>query len=164
MNTLKKTALVISLLIPANGLFAFDIYKFGSQVKNSANNTWTYISSNTKKGWDKFAPANALNQAKDTIKNHPIITTSAVVATSTAAFLATKYKDQIKKFAKDQKANAYNKYADLKEKYAELKNKYDNLDNAKKSNLKKITLATSAPIATGLAAFIGYKAYKALKK
>ena len=150
MNTLKKTTLVISLLIPANGLFAFDIYKFGSQVKNSANNTWTYISSNTKKAWDKFAPANALNQAKDIIKNHPVITTSAVVATSTAAFLAIKYKDQIKKFAKDQKANAYNKYA-------ELKNKYDNLDNAKKSTLKKMTGATA------LAGFIGYKAYKALK-
>ena len=149
MNTLKKTTLVISLLIPANGLFAFDIYKFGSQVKNSANNTWTYISSNTKKAWDKFAPANALNQAKDIIKNHPVITTSAVVATSTAAFLATKYKDQIKKFAKDQKANAYNKYA-------ELKNKYDNLDNAKKSNLKKIALVTSATAATGLAGFVAY--------
>jgi len=155
MNTLKKTALVISLLIPANGLFAFDIYRLGKQVKNSAKNTWTYVSRNTKKSWDKFAPAtaNALNQAKDTIKNHPIITTSAVVATSTAAFLATKYKDQIKKFAKNQKANAYNKYA-------ELKNKYDNLDNAKKSNLKKIALVTSATGATGLAGFVAYNLFK----
>ncbi len=160
MNTLKKTTLVIALLIPTNGIFAgvSDWYNSGKKhAKDGVTSIWNYISSNAK-GAYQYSKNTTIKATKATcnkIKNNPIKTAAGCATTGMVLYLLGKNKNKISNFGKNQLANTYNKYSSLKD-------KLNNLNKDEKAKIKKtakITAAGTATVATGIAAYYLYKTF-----